>query len=171
MKAFKYGSQWRLGRAMILMLSCRMEQRGLWHSLRDTDCIVPVPTSRRAFHRRGFHHTALLANLLSQAWGIPWERGSLTASTPLVPQASLDDWRERQRNVQDIFSVRGKRMYGKKVLLLDDVLTTGATLCEAGHTLLKAGAKEVNAVSICRAPGYYRYRREAVMGVYQKQVV
>jgi ComF family protein len=113
-----------------------------------TDVIVPVPLSPRSLRERGFNQTLLVAHSLSRETGIPVERRVLAKPKDTPPQVGLPR-AERLRNLRGAFRARGN-LDGLTVLLLDDVVTTTATVRECTRVLLRAGAREVPVASIAR---------------------
>lgn len=113
--------------------------------LNEIDCIVPVPLHKAKARRRGYNQAALLANGLAGITGKPVLSGALrrTAYTSSQTQKSrISRW----ENVSGLFAVNEpEALRGRHVLLLDDVVTTGATTEACCHALLEAGA----IVSIC----------------------
>jgi ComF family protein len=111
--------------------------------------IVPVPLSRCALRERGFNQTALISRSLSRATGVPVSLGLLYKKKETPTQIGLSG-RQRRLNLKGAFGLR-KRLAGQRVLLLDDVVTTGATARECAKTLLEGGAGEVIATALARA--------------------
>jgi ComF family protein len=115
------------------------------------DLIVPVPLHPRRLARRGFNQAALLARPVAERLTIPIDPWSLERIVDTAPQAELDG-ESRRRNVRDAFEVRRpRRVVGKRVLLIDDVATTGATLSACAAALRRAGAVDVQALVVARA--------------------
>jgi ComF family protein len=114
------------------------------------DAIVPVPMHWRKFFARGFDQTRLLAAEVSRRTGIPVRRAlRKTRHTPA--QAGLSRAR-RRTNVARAFQVpRPEALRGLHILLLDDVLTTGATVNAAAAALKRAGAARVSVLTLARA--------------------
>lgn len=109
------------------------------------DCIVPVPASGRA---RGYNVPELISIPLSKALDIPLKADALCRSRPKKRQAGLS-FEERLANVAGVFRVTDPDMVeGKRILLVDDVITTGATAAACGQALLHAGAESVFAVAM-----------------------
>lgn len=109
----------------------------------DFDCIVCIPLTRRAEKKRGYNQSELLARAVSERLGVPFLKGALSKVRDTAAQKNLNR-EERGKNLAGIFKAeKGGEVSGKRVLIVDDVLTTGATCDEAAKTLLKAGASQV----------------------------
>ena len=109
----------------------------------DCDCIVCVPMTRRAQRKRGFNQSELLAKAVSERAGKPFIKGALVKRKDTGEQKDLSR-KERSKNLAGCFKVvKGEEVKGKRVLVVDDILTTGATADEMAKALLKAGAGEV----------------------------
>jgi competence protein ComFC len=110
------------------------------------DVVVPVPLHRSRLRRRGFNQARLLAQGVAKGINAP------ASDTLQVVRRTRDQVElsvaERRANVEGAYSARG-RVRGR-VLLVDDVFTTGATMSACAQTLVRAGAGEVHAVSLCR---------------------
>ena len=118
------------------------------------DVIVPVPLHPRRVRERGYNQAALLAEQLAQVTGIPMVRDVLLRHKYTVSQTKLDA-EQRRQNVDGAFTCVGSEVRGKRVLLMDDVCTTGATL-EASSVALKAGgAQSVWALTLARPSVQY----------------
>jgi len=131
-----------------LLAARREEQLTRW----KPDLVVPVPMYWTRRLRRGTNSPEILAHHLGRHLAIPVRR-VLSRRRNTFPQADLSP-RERFRNVRGAFRVkRGRRLIGRRVLLVDDILTTGATCSEAAGVLKQAGAELVAAAVIARAQG------------------
>jgi len=121
--------------------------------IKDIDVIVPVPLSPSRMKERGFNHMELISATLSEALGIPADFEVLTRIHETLPQSSLK-FSERAKNVKGAFAVKDKaRVKGKRILLTDDIFTSGATINECAGVLLKAGASEIRGFTISVASG------------------
>jgi ComF family protein len=109
------------------------------------DLIVPVPLSARRLRSRGFNQALEIARSLGAV-----EIGLLGRPADTAPQFDLP-WDERQRNVRGAFSAR-RRVDGVTIAVVDDVMTTGATLDEIARTLKAAGARRVVNWIVARTP-------------------
>ncbi len=113
------------------------------------DLLVPLPLHPERARERGFNQTTEIARPLARALGLPLDTACLARSRNTAPQASLP-LTARQGNVKGAFSCAGA-LAGKHVALLDDVMTSGATLSEAASALKRAGAAEVSLWVVARA--------------------
>lgn len=114
----------------------------------QADLIVPVPLHPRRLRERGFNQALLLAQAFT---GLPLARELLVRVRHTPPQTTLKNPKERRENVRGAFAVpRPELVRGKKVLLVDDVFTTGATVRECARTLRRAGAREVLVLTVAR---------------------
>ena len=106
--------------------------------------ITWAPVSRRRLRKRGYDQSHLLAEAAARALGMPCIRLlDKTADTP--PQSGLKDPARRRANVAGVYAaVAGAPITGARILVIDDVFTTGATLSECARTLLMAGAERVD---------------------------
>ena len=112
--------------------------------------IVPVPLHPRRLLSRGFNQSRELARLLSARRSLPIWQGALVRVRRTVPQMELA--REaRAENIKGAFAADSKRLSGKSVLLVDDIMTTGATLEECARAMLCAGARRVDVLALARA--------------------
>jgi ComF family protein len=115
------------------------------HLLAETDVIVPVPLHRKRLWQRRFNQAAFLAQRLAQAGGKPWAHDVLLRIEATTSQVGLDA-AARRKNVRRAFDVSLEKrpvVDGKRVLLVDDVRTTGATANACATALKKAGAAQV----------------------------
>jgi ComF family protein len=115
------------------------------------DLVLPLPLHRLRLRQRGFNQSALLARPVARALGVPLDTTSLSRIRPTQEQASLPRV-SRAANVRGAFAARPE-VAAQRVLLIDDVRTTGATLAAAADALLAAGCREVSTLAFARAEG------------------
>jgi ComF family protein len=127
-------------------------ENALTDAMRDSvDVIVPVPLHRRRLRQRGFNQSALLARELGKRLGVPVRCDLLARKLWTEPQTRLNR-EERLRNVRDAFRVlKLDEAGGMRILLIDDVFTTGTTLGECTQELKRADASEVHALTVSRS--------------------
>ena len=113
------------------------------------DLITWVPLSRARLRQRGYDQAELLARSACRLWHVKPER-LLSKRTDTPAQSSLEDAAARRQNVRDIYQAQSAA--GKRILLVDDICTTGSTLAECARTLMSAGAESVLCVAVARTP-------------------
>ena len=113
------------------------------------DAVVPVPLYYRKLWRRGYNQSELIAKHLCERLKLKLEPGLLVKTRETIPQAGLSE-NDRKHNLKGAFAADSS-VRGKKILLLDDVRTTGSTLAECAEELKKHGAGKVWAVTVCAA--------------------
>jgi ComF family protein len=115
------------------------------------DMIIPVPLHPKRLRWRGFNQSVLLARQISRAYNIPLDPFVVYRSKETPPQTQLTE-AERRKKVRGIFSLNPQRpIDGKRVLLIDDVYTSGATVNECSRCLKQGGAKEVYVLTLAHA--------------------
>jgi ComF family protein len=116
-----------------------------------TDLVVPVPLHERRLRTRGFNQARLLATVFCRCVGLPLIHEGLLRRGRDTPQQVKLGPDERRHNVTGAFAWHGPPLQGARVLLIDDVATTGATLAACGQVLREAGATRVCALTVARA--------------------
>jgi len=145
--AFKYQGRHRAARGLSRRLLADERCRAL---LADADMVVGVPLHPERLKERGFNQADLLARGLA-SFGRARVQRPLARVLRTQSQTHLSS-RERRRNVKHAFAmVRGAEVRGAVVVLVDDVVTTGATIRACALTLLDAGAREVRSITAARA--------------------
>jgi ComF family protein len=112
--------------------------------------LVPVPMDPRSRRRRGFNQAELLACVLGRAWRMPVAADAVLKPIPTSPQ-SLARAGERLDNVRDAYRIGPVAVAGRNVIVVDDLVTTGATAAVVAAVLAAAGAASVRVVSVGRA--------------------
>jgi len=157
---FKYYGAFHAARALSEML---IETFDRHFEPREFNLIVPVPIHPRRLFQRGFNQTVVMAEKLSSATGIPLDRRSLKKIKDTPPQVGLPR-PERIKNLKGSFGVHhASRIRDAKVLIVDDVATTGSTIREAAKTVMRAGAARVDALVLALRiePGSVGVSKEA----------
>jgi ComF family protein len=142
--AFKFHGARALARPLAALV---IEQ---WGSVlpADIDALIPVPLAPARERERGFNQATLLAERLAQALGRPVKPRWLRRARPTQPQSDLGA-AERWANVRNAFQAT-PAVAGRHLLVVDDVLTTGATAAECARALRSAGARMVGVVTVAR---------------------
>jgi len=143
--AFKYlGNRAALSSLLAMVSEDRLNKLDLGES----DLVIPVPLHPKRLRQRGFNQAGLVARKLFPGSKISFS--SLKRLRVTASQTGMDR-RTRRRNVKNAFSVSDPSLVkGKKILLVDEVFTTGATVDECAKTLLATGARQVEVFTLCR---------------------
>ncbi len=142
---FKYDRVRRMAAPLGDLIVARLREHPL-----PADAIIAVPLHPKRLAERGFNQSEELGRRLAHAWGIPLLKDGLVRCRDTEHQARLDS-RARQENVRDAFTWHHTAAPPTRILLVDDVLTTGATLGACAQALLAAGTREVRAVALARS--------------------
>ena len=119
-------------------------------SLSSADLLVPVPLHRIRFRERGYNQSSLLARCAARICNISVNERILTRTRHTNIQARLSS-KERVKNVSNAFSVKTPEdVRNKKIILVDDVLTTGVTINECARVLVESGAAKAYALTAAR---------------------
>jgi len=121
-----------------------------WRSGLSADGLVPVPLHRRRRRERGFNQAELLSTYLGREIGLDVLVGALRRTRYTASQTKLGP-EERHRNVEGAFACGDAGVAGRRILLVDDVCTTGATLEACSRALMEGGAQSVWALTLARA--------------------
>lgn len=116
------------------------------------EALIPVPIHRKKLEKRGYNQAKVLARSLGAYLDIPVDDGILKRTVNTTPQKLLDD-NERQKNLEKAFISDKKQVQYKKVMLVDDIYTTGSTIESCTRALKKAGVREVFYTGICIGKG------------------
>ena len=118
------------------------------HFFDGIDGIIPVPLAKKRFRQRGYNQSEEIAKGINEITGIPIYTGIVKRTVFKGSQTRRRRW-ERQENVEYAFSlVDGEPIIGKHILLIDDVVTTGATVIACAKELCKAGGVRISILSL-----------------------
>jgi len=146
LRALKYARRRALAASLADILADRFP-----FDARELDVIVPVPLHLHRLRERGFNQALLLAKGPARRFGLLLDAGMLERVRSTPPQVGLGQ-RERRTNLRGAFALgAGRRIIGARVLLVDDVCTSGATADACAKVLLGGGARSVDVVAMARA--------------------
>jgi ComF family protein len=146
--ALKYAGRRRIASTLGRLASGSL----LSGDLDRASAVIPVPLSRRRQRERGFNQAELVARAVSRETGIRLVRRALAKTSERPPQAGLSA-AARRKNAAGAYRARlPASLRGKAVLLVDDVMTTGATADAAARALLRGGARAVDVLTLARVP-------------------
>lgn len=144
----KYNAKTDVGIFLGTKLGERLKVSALYS---DIDTIIPVPLHLKKFRKRGYNQSTFIAKGISAMMNIPFSETDLIRSTSTDSQTKKSRY-NRYENMQGVFKVvNPELMSGKHILLVDDVVTTGATLEACANELLKSGVAKVSIAAIAYA--------------------
>ncbi len=115
----------------------------------DIDVVIPVPLANKRLFKRGYNQATLLARPIAKHFHAILDVDSLTRK--YRPDMGHKTSKQRRENVRGVFQIKNTdNIRGKNILIVDDVMTSGATFYELNHVLRRAGVSGVYAVSFCR---------------------
>lgn len=132
---------------------------GTWVNELSLDALIPVPIHYDKYKQRGFNQADLLANGIAKSLNIPVKNNILIRNKNTTPQKLLDD-KERVKNLKNAFAISDEYMKSsnkaqlKRVMLIDDIYTTGATIDVCAKVLKSIGVNEVYFMTVCIGKGY-----------------
>lgn len=142
---FKYGKKIPLGKRLGRRLGETINDDSIFLK---SDFLIPVPLHKSRYRERGFNQSEIIAEEISKATGLPFLKDMLKRKKNTKDQTNLSP-QEREKNVRGAFVVTEPEMInGKKIILVDDVITTGATLSECARMLKQAGAEKILGMTI-----------------------
>jgi len=144
---FKYNGNSELSLFFIWFV-CEYYPEGL----EDCDILIPVPVFIDKLRKREFNQCAVIGAQLAKFFGFEYDPFILRKEKDTKAQVDLSNEKERIKNVRGVFTLHNyKRINGKRVLLFDDVFTTGSTTNECSKVLLQGGADNVQVLTMMRA--------------------
>lgn len=145
---FKYNNRVQLCRPLGLLTGHQLEP---FAAAISADLVIPVPLHVKRLRQRGFNQAVLLGEILAREWRLPISRCNLQRIRWTEPQINLSA-AERVANVRGAFSVTEPAIFkGKRIILVDDVYTTGSTVAECARVLFRAEVAEVSVITVARA--------------------
>ena len=151
-KTFKYGYVKELANPLAELMIKTLDDLEFGFSNSDF-VVVPIPLYKHRLHYRGFNQAELIAKELANHFQLPIETEILQRKASKTPQAKIKDIEKRKINIENVFAINpefAEKIKGKTIILIDDVITTGATLVEAAKILKENKAKEVWAITIAK---------------------
>ncbi len=114
--------------------------------------IIPIPLGKRRLRQRSFNQSELIARIFADHFGLPLETDALIRAKETRPQSELKNPDERANNIKGCFAVADpQKISGRNIILIDDVVTSGATFLEAATFLKIAGAQKIIALAVAKS--------------------
>lgn len=115
------------------------------------DYLIPVPIHKKRKEQRGYNQSELIARAISdEVKNIKFQTNIIKKDKNIVPQSTLNQ-KEREKNIKNVYKViNNEKIKNKKILLLDDIYTTGSTVNECSRLLVEEGCKEVGILTVAK---------------------
>ena len=150
MYRFKYGNKREYAE---FYADAAIEKYGTWLKRTEAEVLIPVPMFPRKKRLRGYNQAEVFAQALGRKTGIPVERHLIKRVRNTTPQKELNDL-QRRSNLKNAFQLTSDIVKYKKVVLVDDIYTTGSTMDEISKTLKESGVKKIYYICISIGEGY-----------------
>ena len=127
-----------------------LNNKKIFEFIKSYDTIIPVPISKERKKTRGYNQSFLLAKEISKKVGIKVENKCLFKTKNIIEQSKLNK-EERVKNIQGVYEIKNyKKIESKKILLLDDIYTTGSTVNECCRVLKKSNPVKIDVLTIAK---------------------
>ena len=127
-----------------------LKDKKFFQILKSYDTIIPVPISKKRKKERGYNQSELLAKEIAKIVGIDCNTSCLFKAKNIIEQSKLNK-EERQSNIQGVYELRNpQQLRNKKIIILDDIYTTGSTINECCKILQKAKPKTIRVLTIAK---------------------
>lgn len=132
-------------------LAREMAHRGLALTVPLPEVLIPVPVHPKRLVERGYNQALELARGIGSELNIPVSPGIVVRAEPRIPQVGLSS-RQRRKNIRGVFTLTRKTIFARRVAIVDDILTTGATATELARILRRTGVEEIQVWVAARTP-------------------
>lgn len=129
-----------------------MSSYGKWLRSLDLDGVIAIPMYLPKQRRRGYNQAEVFAKMIARELQVPYYGDYVIRGRNTAPQKNLNDV-ERKNNLKNAFKIRKSDVKLRKVLLIDDIFTTGSTMNGVAEVLSETGVKEIYCLCICAAKG------------------
>ncbi len=146
LKKAKYGGKPEAVKTISKLIGKMLAEEGI-----NVDIVIPVPMHKKDLGERGYNQSGIAARKIAKSLGVPCKEKALKKTNKTRRQADLSR-NARSRNLFGAFTADAVLVRDKKILIVDDIITTGSTLEECKNTLMAAGALSVEAAVIARTP-------------------
>ena len=144
MYIFKYEGQIRQ-----LIIDYKFNKK-IFENIKKYDKIIPVPISKKRYKERGYNQSLLIANEISKQTNLELVNNCLIKTKNIIEQSKLNK-EDRQQNIQGVYSIQNEEIItNKKVLLIDDIYTTGSTVNECSKILQQARPERIGVLVLAK---------------------
>lgn len=133
-----------------MFVNFMLKNQKFFENIKKYDTIVPVPISKKRFLERGYNQSYLIAREIAKKTGIKCENKIIKKTKNIIEQSKLNK-EDREKNIIDVYETENiHKILDKKVLLLDDIITTGSTANECARMLLTSNPKKIGVLTIAK---------------------
>ena len=144
---YKFKNQSYLYKTIVNFL---LKNEKFFEILKSYDTMIPVPISRKRRKERGYNQSELIAREIAKRVEIDYNNQSLFKTKNIIEQSKLNK-EERQRNIQGVYELHNQKLLqNKKILLIDDIYTTGSTVNECARILKQAQPKSISVFTLAK---------------------
>ncbi len=127
-----------------------LKNEKLFEILKSYDTIIPVPISTKRYKERGYNQSYLIAKEIAKKLQMQCNNNSLVKTKNIIEQSKLNK-EDRQENIQGAYKLHNKKtLQNKKILLIDDIYTTGSTVKECSKVLMQAKPEKIGVFTIAK---------------------
>jgi len=145
--AYKFGEKSYLYKTFVKII---IKNKKIYRFIKLYDIIIPVPMYKNKESVRGYNQSALVAREIAKVAGLEFQKKTLIKIKDTQVQSTLNKY-SRINNIKNVFEIKNEEaVRNKKIVLLDDVYTTGSTVNECSKVLKQAGAKEILVITIAK---------------------
>lgn len=127
-----------------------LKNKIIYEKMQNYDTIIPVPISKKRMKERGYNQSLLIAKKISQSLKIPLQTNCLFKTKNIIEQSKLNK-EQRKENIQHVYELKnGEILYNKRILLIDDIYTTGSTVNECSKILQQGMPKKIDVLVLAK---------------------
>lgn len=127
-----------------------LNDKNAFQIIKNYDIIIPVPISKKRLKERGYNQSELIAKQIAKATELRFEAGCLYKNKNIIAQSKLSK-EQREENIKGVYGIKNKeKLHGKKVLLFDDIYTTGSTANECCKIIKEANPNKIGVMTIAK---------------------
>ena len=127
-----------------------LKNKKIFENIKKYDKIIPVPISKKRYKERGYNQSLLIANEISKQTNLELVNNCLIKTKNIIEQSKLNK-EDRQQNIQGVYSIQNEEIItNKKVLLIDDIYTTGSTVNECSKILQQARPERIGVLVLAK---------------------
>ena len=134
----------------ITFVNFLLKNKKIFENIKKYDKIIPVPISKKRYKERGYNQSLLIANEISKQTNLELVNNCLIKTKNIIEQSKLNK-EDRQQNIQGVYSIQNEEIItNKKVLLIDDIYTTGSTVNECSKILQQARPEKIGVLVLAK---------------------